>query len=662
MASAVVPTIQTDTRGVGSTFFGIAALAIFASGCESSPQVQQDVAHAFDPGLGDPAVLPAPIPEPGCYADRYSQPEAIVTKKVDLLFVTDTSSSLDEERMKVADGVEAFLQALPADVDYRIATMLAHGGASSRVGRVYSKLRTGADQVLRSDLLDPADLRAKLRHDLMNVVEDSSTDGGEIGMYSITRALDDDRLAESRSLGFFRTDAALAVIFISDENDICSVFPPGITPVPDPQGKENSAKAAYCTRTAPARVVDGVTIAPAYSETITAESVVRKLQDLQAGRPLVVSAIAYTNPALVPSGGENEYGYGWLDMVEIAGGVKVEMTDASYENGLNRIGALTTVKLSLLKEFSLTRREIDENSIEARVDGQSVAFTYIPSLNQVSLEELGTARSTVDLLYCDPAPSPSPSPSPSPTPTGVAGVDPLCQAGGFIPKATLRVGLSIDPAEGSSTLIRDGFASIGSTPTLYTDAQIAAGLPTQDGVTVLVISRKAVVAPVDAAYVAGIRDYIVQGGSLLAEYDGAALLFDRQAGISPSYAGRFATNLGLFSGNVAGGGLLLPVGFSSAFVINTSHPVMIGVPTTIETGPRAAFAVSDYPSTWLEPLATFSASGSTGSIPAGTFPAILAGRCGPGRVAILPMNHFQAFSYPAVKTLVGNALDWLIGL
>ncbi|MBS1962094.1 MAG: hypothetical protein JST04_07760 [Bdellovibrionales bacterium] len=652
-------TIRQTGIPSGLTF----AIFCLLAGCDASPQAAEDLNRAFTADLPDPVVVPAPEPSVGCYADRYTQPAADVTKKVDLLIMTDSSSSLDDERQKVSDGIDAFIRALPVDVDFRIATMLAHGGGSSWAGRIYSKYRTGAAKVLRSDTLTRDQIRSGLRDDLMHVVSDNGSDGGEIGTYSMTRAMDDDRLAESRGLGFFRDDAALAVIFISDENDICAMFPAGYTPVPDPQGSEARAKSLYCTRTAPAHTANGVVITPSYTEHISAESVVRKLQDLQGGRPLVVSAIAYTDKVNYPHVGENEYGYGWLDMVELANGVKVEMTDASYDSGLNQIGALTAVKLSLNKEFALTHRGIDASTISAKVDGQPVTFTYIPELNQVSLDSLGSALSTVDLAYCDPRPepSPSPSPAPSPTPTGVAGVDNLCSSGAFVPKASLVAGISIDPAEGSSATILSGLGAMGITPIQYTDAEIAGGKPMADGVTVLVLSRKVVVSPVNAAYVAGIRSFVAGGGSLLAEYDGAAMLFDRYDGLNVSFTGHFSPSVGLFSGNVAGGGLLLPLSFSSAFVIDTGHPIMMGVPTTLSTGLRAAFAVTDYPSTWLAPLATFSASGSTGSIPAGTFPAVLAGRCGGGRVALFPMNHFSVLSNAGVATMVQNAFDWLIG-
>jgi hypothetical protein len=106
----------------------------------------------------------------------------------------------------------------------------------------------------------------------------------------------------------------------------------------------------------------------------------------------------------------------------------------------------------------------------------------------------------------------------------------------------------------------------------------------------------------------------------------------------------------------------MPVTFSSAFVADPAHPVWLGVPQKLDTGLRAAFAITEYPSNWLHPVATFTASGLSGNLPAGSFPAALVGRCGSGRIVMFPMNHFQVLSNTDVKTLVTNAFNWVLGL
>jgi hypothetical protein len=240
-------------------------------------------------------------------------------------------------------------------------------------------------------------------------------------------------------------------------------------------------------------------------------------------------------------------------------------------------------------------------------------------------------------------------------------VDALCTEGEFAAKSQLIVGLSIDPAEGSLANILNGLATIGISPTVYSHAQVAAGQPVADGVTVLIVSRVAVVSAVNDSYIAGIRGYIAQGGSVLAEYDGAALMFRSFQGLNVAFQGHMLPSYALFAGNVAGGGLLLPLTQSVASVTNASHPIMQGVNTTITSGLRTAFAVSQHDTNFLDTLATFNSTGSSGSIPAGTFPAVMATRCGGGRIAMYQMNHLSGLATPSVATMISNTFHWLVG-
>src|SRR5690606_11712196 len=155
-----------------------------------------------------------------CFLERSVQPEAEITRKIDLLFVTDTSGSLDEERAGIAEGIDGFVAALPAEVDYQVGVVLGHSSKSSWSGRLYRK--DSDPLVLSSSELSLSDIRKHLKRKLTRTAGDWYADGGEENFYSLWRALDDDRLQESRAAGFFREDAALAVVFISDENEICS--------------------------------------------------------------------------------------------------------------------------------------------------------------------------------------------------------------------------------------------------------------------------------------------------------------------------------------------------------------------------------------------------------------------------------------------------------
>src|SRR5690606_32134463 len=115
---------------------GALSIGIMLSGCELTQEEKDALEYAFY--LQDPKPnAPAPVIEPQCFNERFIQPEAQTSRKIDILFVTDTSGSLDDERAAVADGIDAFVEALPAEVDYQIGVMLAHGSTSQYAGKLY---------------------------------------------------------------------------------------------------------------------------------------------------------------------------------------------------------------------------------------------------------------------------------------------------------------------------------------------------------------------------------------------------------------------------------------------------------------------------------------------------------------------------------------------
>ncbi|MCB0361490.1 MAG: hypothetical protein KDD35_02135 [Bdellovibrionales bacterium] len=62
---------------------------------------------------------------------QFFQPPDQITKQVDILFVVDTSGSLDDERNSIGKNIAEFIEALPSDTDYVISVLLAHGSKSS---------------------------------------------------------------------------------------------------------------------------------------------------------------------------------------------------------------------------------------------------------------------------------------------------------------------------------------------------------------------------------------------------------------------------------------------------------------------------------------------------------------------------------------------------
>ncbi|MEK6579130.1 MAG: hypothetical protein AABZ55_07875, partial [Bdellovibrionota bacterium] len=257
MNTCVKPQIYPDSiRRVLFLFIALIIYAVTFTGCEATP----DASSALRTALTDPPSpsIPLPVLPPECFDDRFLQPEALITHNLDLLFVTDTSGSLDVERAGVAAGIDSFVAELPSTVDYQVAVMLAHGSRSSYSGRLWSG-SSSFPKVSRSSTMSLSTIRANLTYNLTHVASDTFSDGGEEGLYGLTQGLQGTQLSESRSLGFFRPDAALAVVFISDENDICADYPAGVVPVPDPDNLEGPAKIRDCNGITPETVLAKIT-------------------------------------------------------------------------------------------------------------------------------------------------------------------------------------------------------------------------------------------------------------------------------------------------------------------------------------------------------------------------------------------------------------------
>lgn len=378
---------------------------------EGSTSVEEPpITQPVEPPPGQDQCEPAPAT---CFENVHTQPDAEYTRKIDLLFVTDTSGSLVNERSSIANGIDAFVQELPRDIDLRIGVMPAHGSKGSYAGKLIRS--NNEPYVLDFKQMDMATLRYWLVKKINAAPQDYYSDGGEEGLYSLQKSLEGSRLTTIRSQGFYRADAALAVVFVSDENDICARYPAGVKPVPDPEKQEAAAFKRDCAD-------------------ITPESTLERLKAFQGDRPLLVSGIIYLPGTNYPRNGENEAGYGYLETIQLGNGVAIDLSGKRYHEGLATIGALVTKKLHLKTEFELSHQSdrIDDSSLRVSIDGGLVPFHYVQSRNEVHLTDYaGLERSKVVIRYClnpgdvhklpigcvDPDPTPSPTPAPDTDPT-----------------------------------------------------------------------------------------------------------------------------------------------------------------------------------------------------------------------------------------------------
>lgn len=348
-----------------------------------------------------PASTPCPSWEE-CFVGEYTQPSGMVTDKVDLVFVVDTSESIFKERLAAASGIDRFMSALPSDIDYRIGVIAGHGETTGYAGEM---VRIGSEPtVLNSKEHSRDDIRAALRAKLIGVPQDNESDGGELGLYSLNRAITGEKLAKNRAIGMFRRDAGLVVVFLSDENDICSLgdYP---NAKPDPNGKELPAFKKYCE----GKVSAGSVYLNLVQLKADADgTLVDQLDQRTISKPLLLAAITYTDEKTVPTEGEsdrwameNEVGYGYLDIVRMNNGIAVDLAQGDIPGALSRIAEATRSKLSIKTEFMIHEsRVIDPESICVFVDGEEVAHTFDQERKQVNLPAGGAAGSRVEIYYC----------------------------------------------------------------------------------------------------------------------------------------------------------------------------------------------------------------------------------------------------------------------
>ncbi|MEW6056683.1 MAG: hypothetical protein AB1540_08715 [Bdellovibrionota bacterium] len=329
---------------------------------------------------------------------EFTQPQPTYDRSVDLLFVVDTSDSLIHERQRIASTIPAFVAQLSPDTDYRISVMLGHGGKSAHSGALYSA--SGVRKVLDSKKQSVSTIQSDLRQTLSASPSDVDEANGEVLMYSLLRSFDRDKITAIRNQGFYRSNAALSIIFVNDENDLCyrpdlhgfNAFPDFVRSTRD---TELTAYDRYCVN------ADG-------SERVTPDSVFSAIRRNASNSALSLGAITHLDPKQVPRGigVEDSIGHGVMQLVQkTSDPVLLDLSEPDYATALARLGNIVSIQLRLNTSFALTNaQDIETKSMLVTVDQKSVNHKYDPSSQMVQIEttDAGSAGSKVMVEACKP--------------------------------------------------------------------------------------------------------------------------------------------------------------------------------------------------------------------------------------------------------------------
>jgi hypothetical protein len=329
-----------------------------------------------------------------CTVDKFAQAteDQNRIKKLDLLFVMDHSGSMADDWARVAQNIQNLVKELPADMDINYSVLLAN--ASAQKGKLFSAKNVPV--VLSNKSMKVADIANALQKTFsagMNTPDDNGS--GEASFLSLYHAAST-YAKDNQKLGFFRPDAALSVLFMSDEQEIGFAFPN-----PQAPGLPNRCDAAY---------EDNVRKLQYTNKGIDLNSTYNALKALKGDMPLMTHAFVnitkedlFTRNSPKASCLYDSLGYGYFEMVAKTKGVLFSI-QADKAQGMKRCGEVIRDSLEVTHEFKLSKAadKVNPATIVAAVDAAKVAHEYKVNENSVYLANAGVAGSKIEIQHCEP--------------------------------------------------------------------------------------------------------------------------------------------------------------------------------------------------------------------------------------------------------------------
>lgn len=315
---------------------------------------------------------------------REGQPEQVICPDVnlrkregtqlDLLFVVDNSASMLVEKNKIAAGMKQFAESLGTEKDLRVAVMSANGPQGSHfaqiIGSVIDVRELERTQGRASAV---STLSSRLQEYMNNMPQDSSNAQGEVGL-TATYALATNPQA-AKSQGFFREQAALMVVYVSDENDACYdyvktgarpnyLYPNqdvGAQGRPDPNDTIGRDPFEYKTFMAH-KVCKNVGL---NGENMSPDLVYGALRNLKGAQPIILSGILYleeTLPGETVRGATGDYRYekekgrGYLDLIQrfdLNGSKAFELSEPNFGSHLAQLAGLARSRMDNETEITM---------------------------------------------------------------------------------------------------------------------------------------------------------------------------------------------------------------------------------------------------------------------------------------------------------------------
>lgn len=290
--------------------------------------------------------------------------EVILTEEnhadIDILFVVDNSGSMANYQKNMASRIQGFMNHVQ-DLNYRIAvtsTAPVESGSSGPGDGILTAFGSGKDRFL---ILDPQGVQspAEAENFLGQAIQMGwKGSGHERGINALYRSLERDLLEGSLVNGghkqFFRDDAALAVVLISDEDE-CST---------GELSSNNCTNHSPVFKSEPAELLALVENLWGKNKAFAFHSIIHPEGAAGEACPEKHSAA--------------RYGKTYDELSQLTGGVVGSVCEANYADQLSRIGERTE---SLLRSVTLDCEPQDpDNQGGAKIsiykNGQPISVSY----------------------------------------------------------------------------------------------------------------------------------------------------------------------------------------------------------------------------------------------------------------------------------------------
>jgi archaellin len=342
--------------------------------------------------------------------------------ELDVLFVVDTSLSMRKpsptspkgELAQLASQMDKYIDVFRNDsTDINVAVMLGHGPDSKWHGRLF-KSSKGDPAVLKTRDLDKNRMIKLLEDKMRNLPNDSSDAQGEALMLSLFEGIND-KNRRKEIMGnndFFRKDATLAVIFVTDEQDVCFDYASSQDPatgkpyqpvqitktvlgklVKGKKGKKVREASTTQTMADPheTRFFANVCSKAFKGGLLKPEHVHDALLSLKGGtEKLMLAGVVYTSNDLAPAvarNDENEMGHGIIELVGRENGLLIDLNNAGsgaerFSDGMKALAQSVQAEMTVNPQFNCTSKThplaIDLSTVTVTIkDGSGKALaTY----------------------------------------------------------------------------------------------------------------------------------------------------------------------------------------------------------------------------------------------------------------------------------------------